>query len=251
MKLYYIAIATLFSMFASVAHAGTTSVIADTGTDHKCQIKFEGTIESGDQYEFNAELFLLDERCDENVLVIIESPGGHRGASISMYEAIERADADTYVETYAASGGAIMWLAGDTRYMTRDADIAFHFAYMPSLDDYIDTQLYHIIANFPSFFADMTPWDRKDFIDQLRRDLAQDNTVKSAWDDMKFYMSVNMLDSMEFIDRLVEEGVGSVWFLPVTKELATDVIGNVVYVEDIVVEETVEEEVNDETTVTN
>ena len=248
MKFYHIAIATLFSMIATVASAGVTSVAQDTGTGHECKIKFEGTIESGDQYNFNAELFLLDQQCDENVLVIIDSPGGDRAASMSMYDAIVRADADTYTDSAAISGGAIMWLAGETRYATRDARIGFHFAYSQGTDEFTEVQLYHIISNNPQFFADMQPWDRKDFIDQLKRDLMQGNIIRTAWDDIKFYMNVDMVDNMAFIEMLVDEGIGSFWFLVVDEFVADTIIGNVVYVEDLVVVEEATEEVTEETT---
>lgn len=233
MKLYYIAIATLFSMFASVATAGTTTVNYDTGTGHDCKITFQGSIESGDEYSFNAELAALDEQCDDNVLVVIETPGGDRAASVAMYEAIVAADADTYTDSYAISGGAIMWLGGETRYITRDAEVGFHFAYSPGTDEFTEVQLYHIIANNADYFVGMTPWDRKGFIDQLKRDLAQGNIIRTAWEDIKFYADVQMIDNLAFIDLLVEEGVGSIWFLSVDEYIAENIIGNVVYVEDI------------------
>ena len=238
----YMMTAAVLALAPMAAFAGTTTSIAETNTNHVCQLHFNGSIENGDQWGFITELQALDAACEENVLVVIETPGGDRGATIDMYHAIVEADADTMVTTYAMSGGAIMWLAGDTRFKSEDAEVGFHFAYTPAHDDIIDIQLTDILVNYPDFFKQMGYQERKEFVDQMRRDISQSLTIDNAWEDIKFYAQhVDLLDTFEFVDRLVADGVGSFWFLLVDRDLAENVLGKVVYLEDI---PTVEEETN-------
>ena len=236
----YMMTAAVLACAPMAAFGGTTTTVAETNTNHVCQLHFNGSIERGDQWTFISELQALDAACEENVLVVIETPGGDRETTVDMYHAIVEADADTMVTTYAMSGGAIMWMAGDTRFKSEDAEIGFHFAYTPAHDDIIDIQLTDILVNYPEFFKQMGYQERKEFVDQMRRDISQSLTIDNAWEDMKFYAEhVYLLDTFEFIDRLVAEGVGSFWFLLVDRDLAENVLGNVVYLEDI---PTVEEE---------
>ncbi|MGM0422942.1 MAG: ClpP family protease [Pseudomonadota bacterium] len=92
-------------------------------------IRLDGQVDDGMAAVFVSALFLLEnEKPDEEITVMINSPGGSVTAGLAMYDAMRNCSAPikTVVSGMAASMGSILLCAGDERYATKNARVMIH-----------------------------------------------------------------------------------------------------------------------------
>jgi hypothetical protein len=118
---------SLVAYFGSQAKAADF-VVSAPDAHHVTTIYVSGTIERGDDQRFRTALRgvlpLLG-------IVIVESPGGNLQAGLEIGREISVRAYSTVVKAGAicASACALVWLAGDRRFMAPGARIGFHAAY--------------------------------------------------------------------------------------------------------------------------
>jgi hypothetical protein len=102
------------------------NVVAQPG-ERLTFIEMSGPIAAGDDERFrviaNRAPFLF-------TIVVLDSPGGSVGPALTIGREIKARGFSTIVKSGAtcASACALVWLAGDSRYMARGAKIGFHAA---------------------------------------------------------------------------------------------------------------------------
>jgi hypothetical protein len=107
----------LLSSVAWPGHAATIEVSRQVVT-------IDGEIDTGDVEEFQSKTSSLND-----ATVLLRSRGGRLVPALRIGEAIRSKGYSTYVNEYCASACALIWLAGQPRYMSPTAQIGFHAAY--------------------------------------------------------------------------------------------------------------------------
>jgi uncharacterized protein YecT (DUF1311 family) len=94
-------------------------------------ISVSGPIEYGD-----SKAFMLLSISTKNVIVSLNSPGGLVGEGLLIAEQIFQYRYDTYVadSSECASMCGIIWLSGARRFLSENARVGFHGAYVESID---------------------------------------------------------------------------------------------------------------------
>lgn len=112
-----LALTALLSSLAWPGHAATIEVSRQVVT-------IDGEIDFGDVEQFQSKAGLLND-----ATVVLRSRGGRLVPALRIGEAIRSKGYSTYVHDYCASACALIWLAGQPRYMSPTAQIGFHAAY--------------------------------------------------------------------------------------------------------------------------
>lgn len=124
----FISLARLFlvSVVASLAAMSQAATIVAEQIDGKIVVHVSGSIEPGDENEFRR---LSLEYSD--ALVVLTSSGGHLAPAIEIGKMIRLAGYDTVVvsEAECASSCALIWVAGQRRWMAENARVGFHASY--------------------------------------------------------------------------------------------------------------------------
>lgn len=96
----------------------------------KREIKITGVIDEDVSSSVVDQIHYLDERGDEDIIIIINSPGGEVCSGMAIYDAMKscKCDVITVATGKAASMGAFLLAAGTKgkRYATETADIMIH-----------------------------------------------------------------------------------------------------------------------------
>jgi hypothetical protein len=87
-------------------------------------VTIDGVIDFGDFEAFQSKTSFLN-----NATVVLRSNGGRLVPAIKIGETIRAKGYATYVDEHCASACALIWLAGQQRYMSPTAQIGFHAAY--------------------------------------------------------------------------------------------------------------------------
>jgi ATP-dependent protease ClpP protease subunit len=87
-------------------------------------VTIDGEIEFGDLETFQSKTNSLND-----ATVVLRSSGGRLVPAIRIGETIRSKGYSTYVDEHCASACALIWLAGQPRYMSPSAQIGFHAAY--------------------------------------------------------------------------------------------------------------------------
>ena len=110
----------LTALLSSVAWPGHAASI-EVGQQ---VVTIDGVIDFGDFETFQSKAGFLN-----NATVVLRSNGGRLVPAIRIGETIRSKGYSTYVDERCASACALIWLAGQQRYMSPTAQIGFHAAY--------------------------------------------------------------------------------------------------------------------------
>jgi TPR repeat protein len=123
----------LIFMLLGLASYATHSAEMTTFSDDKNNITFiriEGNINLGDEQAFMKLALPL-----EDAVVLFNSPGGKLRPALEIGKTIYiKGFSTAVINAECSSACAIAWLAGQTRYMSRNSKIGFHAAYKKSDD---------------------------------------------------------------------------------------------------------------------
>ena len=117
------------TIIVSVVHAANISKVAGKSGEIDF-ILIEGEIQKGDDKIFKNIAFSTD-----NAIVILDSPGGLVLPALEIGKAIRlKGYATAVADTSCTSACAIVWLAGETRFLSKKSRVGFHAVYVEDAD---------------------------------------------------------------------------------------------------------------------
>lgn len=200
-----IAIAVTFFSMMGVANAAEI-------TQTKNIVTVEGQLEDRDSWLFISK-FNDALKSDANVVYIdLNFPGGSGKAMKTIYEFLRtKSDEGVAVVTEVRAGNdcysacAVIWLAGDLKYMTKDSVIGFHVSTPYNNKWYEDVQSLHGYLGLA---------------DAIRATMVE---------DLKYLSSLNVPDGIAFAQNILLEGWGTKVFYYINSNEDAQIVGATVY----------------------
>jgi ATP-dependent protease ClpP protease subunit len=96
-----------------------------------------GELGAGSASKVKAQL----EQTPDVATIVLESPGGRMTEAVGIARLIRERKLNTYVETHCESACTLIFLAGEDRAGTPDAQIGFHRASFPGMDPKLDAAM--------------------------------------------------------------------------------------------------------------
>lgn len=113
----------------AISHAANIS-LANGKSGEIDLILIEGEIQKGDDKVFKNVAFSI-----ERAIVVLDSPGGQVIPAIEIGKSIRlKGYATAVTDTTCTSACAIIWLAGETRFLSKKSRVGFHAAYVEDSD---------------------------------------------------------------------------------------------------------------------
>lgn len=120
-KFFIFSVALACSIYSLACQAASVELVKGAGADDD-SIRISGEILSADVQKFKAVVAK-----SENAVVYLDSPGGDLEAAVRIGRLIHALGYFTAVdETQCASACALIWLAGQFKFLTANAKVGFH-----------------------------------------------------------------------------------------------------------------------------